>query len=292
MPVPVYMDEKNGFNEDILHLLDSPLGMAQPDVVAYFERCIDGLSRTDGGSGVVNGHSVYADPATGIIMAAVIGDQGVALRVPQASRSALLQAGGTEYIEVEGSKLRLGNAKGDLWEGWIATQGALNVDEVRKALADLLPVLVAARAKQIARTQRQPTDGPLEQPANALLLGYLKALPAGAGSSHPEFASDFFHDVPKNAGINPTGVVGQWVNQWPVMRQKASGVIFGYYDATYALILRVPLSISREAVVSLNAKGQPHATLMPDIGDEWMRCSLATLQEYPQWLVAAYTYAE
>ena len=132
----------------------------------------------------------------------------------------------------------------------------------------------------------------LEQPANVQVLAYLNALPAGAGSSHPEFAEDFFQDIPRKAGIDPVGVRGAWVNNWPVLINHASGVIFGYYDATYALILKVPEAVRMVALQTINSKGKHCASALPDIGQDWIRCLLSDVRENPQWLVAAYKFAE
>lgn len=286
----VYVDNENGFNDEITDLFGYALSEAPPSFVSYFERCVEGLNPD--GKGLFRGYPVYANPETGIIMAAVIGACGIALRVSQTKRPKLLQAGARETIQVENAKYRLGSPNGDIWEGWLVTEGGLNPDEVRQALLELHPVLARARAKQIERKGLRTQPGPLEQPANTQVLTYLKALPPGAGSSHPEFAEDFFQNVPRNAGIDPAGVTGTWVNRWPVLMHRASGVIFGFYDAAYALVLRVPAAVHRAALQTMNSKGEPTAMLFPEAGPEWIRCSLAAVRENPQWLASAYQSAE
>ena len=98
--------------------------------------------------------------------------------------------------------------------------------------------------------------------------------------------------VPEAAGIDPAGVSGGWVNRWPVLINRASGRFFGYYDAEYALVLKLPESVRRLALATTDAKGEHRISTFPALGDEWIRCPLRDAQDDPRWLAAAYAYAQ
>ncbi|MCC7207689.1 MAG: hypothetical protein IT323_10295 [Anaerolineae bacterium] len=118
-------------NAAILGVLTTTAAASNPRLVAYFDSCIEWYLRSDPTRRLVlHGHPLFAERRSGLILAAVVGDQAVAIRYPAPARRRMaLEAGARTAITLDGRTLSLG-------EQWVFSDGSLPVAMVKQDLGD------------------------------------------------------------------------------------------------------------------------------------------------------------
>lgn len=275
------VDRNSVHNRVILDCLNLPLGDAPAEYSAFFEQCVVELNDKSGGICQVNGYPVYADPDNGIIYAAVCGASGVAVRLHATYifKNKLLQ----EFLVYDGGKQRLNNLYGSGGDGWVVTDGSMNVEDIRQSMSAVRSLLASEIAAKAAIDAIN-----VDLPENETVLAYLKKLNAKLGSPHPDVYDFVFGTLPQNAGVK---VIRKAVEGVMTMVHPETSVILGFYRNEY-LYLRLPQPIFAESLTITGETGNHPVFAFPDAGTDWVSFGAFSIQtKSPALLAAAYQYA-
>jgi len=281
------VDFENNFNRLILSCLNLPLGEAPAEFLAVFEQCVSGLSENGVGIGNVNGYPIFADPDNGIILAAVCGASGVAVRIPAYFSGKIITAGAKDHLIYEGGEQRLIVPYSGDSDAWVITDGTQDLTDIRRGLSAVRPLLAGINSLQASRkTAANSID--VERPENADVLAYLKSLKASTGSGAPDGLHYVFETLPQLANIK---LVRKTVADVLTMVHPTTGVIFAFYKNEY-LYVRLPEPIRTELLNSKMANGNLAALAVPEIGAAWVKFSAFSLKERsPALLASAHQHA-
>jgi hypothetical protein len=263
--------------------LSLPLGDVHSDFIHYMEQCVAGLGDMPRGMCSVNGYPVYADPDSKIILAAVCGAAGVAVRLPAYFTGKIIAEGAKDYLAYEGGQKRLNTPFSGAPDGWVITDGTQNLANIQRGLSAVRSLL----ASQIAQKATIDTIN-AERPENETVMAYLKTLNATLGSSHPDVNDFVFGTLPQNAGVK---VIRKVVENVIAMVHPETSVILGFYRNEY-LYLRLPQPVFAESLTITNEKGNHPVFAFPDAGMDWVSfAAFSITTKSPALLAAAYQYA-
>jgi len=282
------VDHENTLNKLILGCLALPLGDARTDFIQYFEQCIAQLSVKPHGICTVNGNPVYADPDNGIILAAVCGAAGIAVRLPAYFTGKIIAEGAKDYLAYEGGQKRLNTPFSSDPDGWVIADGTQNLADIRRGLAAVRSLIAGEYAMQLARKMpAKPIH--MDRPENASLLAYLKNLGASAGSPSPEVLDFVITTLPERAGIKPVRIL---VDNVMTMAHPDTGVIFAFYHNEY-LHVRLPEAEKREVIETTTLNGSHVVFGFSEAGMGWVRFGAFSMNtKSPDLLATAYEYAD
>ena len=226
-------------NAAILGLLSTTVAVPNAGLIAYFDSCIEWYLSSDPERRLLfNGHPIFAETRSGVVLAAVVADQAVAVRysVPARRRKAL-EAGAS-------STLRLGERTLALGEEWIFTDGRLPVEIVKQDLGD--QVLAS-----LAHPEHVPT--PLlriDHPSNIELLRLLRVLSRDLGPPEPAIIAHFDDCVEWLARARPTQELyrGQ-----PIFVKPRSGAVLAAVCGRLAVALNFGTAGNRRRALEAGA---------------------------------------
>jgi hypothetical protein len=296
MPESPHIDYENPLNAEILHCLDLPLGEASPELSAYFKECVTGLtSKQPDGLRSLKGHTVYADPDTGVVLAALFGTAGAAFRLMQIMRGNLVKQGGKSVVDYAGGQFSLAGTDGYSGTGWIVSDGTLKSVIIAAGLVTMQSLL--REIKRMPVSSRPGLPAPEVHPANQAVLNYLKPLAPNPDASpmliaathygphggyHPDISDFIWHTLPQMAKVEPRG----WLLYTRMgLVHPDNNVICAFMLDEGRFGMRLP-EASRTEAITLGA--QPYT----EIDAEWIRFPLFNLQaKSPGWLHESFHYA-
>lgn len=281
------VDYENNFNRLILNCLNLPLGDVRAASLIYFEQCVIGLGDKPLIAAVVNGNPVYADPDSGIILVAVCGAAGVAVRLPAYFTGKLLGAGAKDFLVYQGGRKSLSASLSGSTDAWIVTDGTQNLADIRRGLSAVRALLAGEHAIQQARKAAAKTVD-IDRPENDALRTYLKTLNATIGTPAPDVLGFVFNTLPQLAQIK---VVRKTVENILTMAHPDSGIIFAFYINEY-LHVRLPESQHAALLQEVSITGNRQVFTVPEAGAAWIRFGAFSIKEKsPSILAQAYQYA-
>ncbi|MBA3868821.1 MAG: hypothetical protein H0X30_06680 [Anaerolineae bacterium] len=281
------VDFENGYNRLILSCLALSLGEVRAEFVAYFVQCVAELSEKPRGFATVNGYPIFADPNNGIILAAVCGASGVAVRLPAYATGKIIAEGAKDTLIYEGGEKRLIVPYSGDSDAWVITDGTQNLANVRWGLSSIRSLLATQNAMQVSRKAAANAIN-LDRPENTTVQAYLKALNAMPGSPSPDVLSFVFGTLPERAKIKK---VDKTVENVSTMVHPDTGIIFAFCKNEY-LYVRLPETARVELLQAKTSTGNTAAFAIPEIDVDWMGFAAFSIQDKsPGVLAAAHQYA-
>lgn len=241
-------------NAAILGLLTSIAAATNPRLVAYFDSCIEWYLRSDPARRLVfHGHPIFAERRSGLVLAAVVGDQAVAIRYPApARRRKALEAGAMTTLSVGGRTLSLG-------EQWVFSDGHLPATMVKQDLGDQVLAGMA---------HPEPVQGPFLRPDHPDNIGLLRLLGCALGTSDPHLDMHFDDCVEWLARARPTLEMYKGNR---IFVEPESGAVLAAVCGARAVALNLGTAANRRRAVDAGAA----ATLTVDgnvfdLGEGWV----------------------
>jgi hypothetical protein len=250
------------------------LGKVPAEYVAFFEQCVAELGDNTQSVGMVNNYPVYADPANGIIFAAVCGASGVAIRLPTYFAGKIIKDGAKDHLAYSGGEKQLVARFSQDSTAWVLTDGGQNLADIRRGLSAAKSMLAAENATIVAR-KAAASAVDVNHPENASVLAYLKGLNATVGSPSPDVSTYVLETLPQQAHIK---LVRKIVENVMTMIHPDTSIIFACYH-NERLYLRLAELPSAETITGVSP--------IPEVGSGWITLPAFTPQNVIAPLLAS-----